>query len=406
MKKTITLLFILVSIPFYGQWWTPQNSGTNANFYDVFGINGNTVVVVGMGGTIVKTIDGGAHWVQKPSGTFSSLMKVQFVTANTGFAVGENGTLLKSIDGGENWSSIPTGVTTNLFGLSCLNENVFYISGDNGLIKKTTDGGATFNDQNYAGTYSFRTLQFLNDQVGYASSHDNFSSTDNIVFIKTTDGGNTWILLSNDVTSFHFLNENIGFVISNNTIYKTINGGTDLQFIGGSIGTIADLFSMDENVVWSVDNTYTLCGCSTFCIVKSELTNSSEIQEAHNCYPDTTNPPFTAITFTDTTNGYVVGENGLIYKNSTGTMQNLGITEFDQRNNITITPNPSSESITIINKNSTPINSITITDINGRNAIEISTGAIKVDISSLSKGVYLVQLASDEGITTKKLIKK
>ena len=405
MKKIITLLLVLVSIPFYGQWWIPQNSGTTANLYDVFGINGNTIVVVGMGGTILKTIDGGTHWIQKTSGTSSNLMKVQFVNATIGFAIGENGTLLKSNDGGENWSSIPTGLTTNLYGLSCLNENTFFISGDNGLIRKTVDGGENFTNLDYGITYPINTIQFLNDQVGYASSSD-YLGYNSYGFIKTIDGGITWTLLSDQITTFYFLNENIGFVTSGN-VYKTIDGGINLTYIGESFTSAFDLFSLNENEVWGVENRFTLCGCSNFCIIKGGFSNTGELLEAHNCYSDTAgNPPFRAITFADATNGYVVGDYGIIYKNSTGTMQNLGIAEFDKSDNITISPNPTSDLITIINKNSTPINSITITDINGRNIFETRTANTTLDVSSLSKGVYLVQLSSSEGITTKKLIKK
>ena len=403
MKKLFLLLFILVSIPFYGQWWTPQTSGVTANLNDVYGISGNVVVIVGNGGTILKTIDGGANWIQKTSGTTSNLMKLQFVNANTGYAVGENGTLLKSIDGGENWSAITTGITTNLYGLSCVNENNFYISGDNGLIRKTIDGGANFIAQDYSTIYPIKTIQFLNDQVGYASSYENYNS---YAFIKTLDGGTTWTLLSNQISTFYFLNETIGFVTSG-SVFKTIDGGLNLTNMAVSMAPPADLFSSNENEVWSVENAFTLCGCSTFCIRKSEITNTGEIQEAQNCYSDTAgNRPFTAITFADATNGYVVGDFGIIYKNTSGNMENLEVNEFVKADNVIIYPNPTSNNITLENKNNTPISSIIISDMNGRRVLDTTIVNSTIDVSSLAKGVYLMVVTCDERSITKKLIKQ
>jgi photosystem II stability/assembly factor-like uncharacterized protein len=405
MKKIIALLLLLNSLPFYAQWWTLQNSGVTANLNDVNGITGNEVLIVGNSGTILKTIDGGVHWVQKTSSTISNLMKIQFVNPTIGYAVGENGTLLKTTDSGESWSTITTGITSNFYGLSCLSENVFYISGDNGLVLKTIDGGTNFSNESYVGNYSFKTIQFLNDQVGYACSFE-YSGSDSNAFIKTNDGGETWTFLSNEVTSFYFLNENIGFLKTFGPVFKTIDGGVNLIYMGDSNSQSADLFSMNENLVWSVENTFTLCNCSYFCIEKRELDNTQVPSAAQNCYADTAgNPPFEAITFADATTGYVVGDYGIIYKNATGTMEDLGVAEFN-KNSIYISPNPASELITIENKSNTQINSITITDMNGRIILEDNTAHTTLDVNSLSNGVYFIQFASEKGSITKKLIKK
>lgn len=405
MKKTILFFVILTSMPFYAQWWTPQNSGVTQNLNDVYGITSNTVVVVGNGGTILKTTDGGANWLQKTSGTSENLTKIQFVTLTLGYAVGTNGTLLKTTNGGESWASIPTGITTNLSGLSCVNENVFYISGDTGLIEKTTDGGTTFSNKSYAGNYSFATIQFLNDQVGYASSFTNFGSGSN-AFIKTTNGGTAWTFVSDQISTFFFINETTGFVMSGTT-FKTIDGGVTLTNMGNSYSQASDLFAFNENEVWSVENTYTLCGCSNFCIRKSTIADTGTFQGAQNCYSDTNgNPPFEAITFADATHGYVVGDYGIIYKNATGTMEDLGIDEMDKKDTVVIYPNPASSIITIENKSNSPLYSTLIYDVNGRKVLEEKQGKATLDISSLVKGVYLVKLSSDNGNVTKKLIKE
>jgi photosystem II stability/assembly factor-like uncharacterized protein len=405
MRKIITLFLLLTTISFYGQYWVPQTSGVTANLNDVYGINGDLVVVVGNAGVILKTIDGGEHWIVKPSGTTANLMKVQFVNATVGYAVGENGTLLKTVDGGESWTSIATGITTSLSGLTCLNANSFYISGADGVIKATNDGGATFTDCSYLGDHNFSTIQFLNAQVGYASSYNLYQQGDS-TFIKTTDGGLTWTLLPTAATTFYFLTETIGF-IKNGTVYKTIDGGLTSTFAGESMGNFTDLYSMNENEVWSIEDSFTLCDCDTFCIMRNNVTDPESPVVADNCYLSTAgHTPFKAITFADATHGYVVGDFGVILKNTTGTMEHLSTETFSRPDPITITPNPASGFISIENKSQSSLESVRVMDLNGRTILEDASGASRLDIGSLSNGIYLVQLYYAGGTFTEKLIKE
>lgn len=407
MKKIITLFLLLASISFYGQWWVPQNSGVTANLNDVYGITGDVVLVVGNGGTILKTTDGGDHWVFKSSGTLSNLFKVQFVNATIGFAVGADGILLKTTDAGEHWVIVPTGITTVLNGLSCLSENIFYISGDDGLIKKTTDGGTTFTDYSYTGSYSFSTLQFINEQVGYASSYGSFGSGDPVL-IKTTNGGATWTLLSDNITSFYFLNETTGYAKGlGGSILKTTDGGLTLDIAGESYSPTVDFYVSNENVVWSVENNFTLCNCSFFCIKKRDFTVPEQPVQTENCYADTGgNPPFEAITFANATTGYVVGDFGIIYKNTTGNMEDLGLESVIKSDPISLTPNPASSTITIANSTLSQLETVAVLDMHGRTVLLGGRGTSTLDVSALTKGIYLVQLHYLGATFTKKLIKE
>ena len=413
--KLLALLFLLVSFPFFAQW-QPQISGTTANLNDVYCLTENLVVIVGNGGTILKTTDGGANWISKTSGTTSDLREVQFVNSNIGYAVGSGGVLLKTTDGGEIWNAITTGFTTNLYGLSCVNETIVFISGDNGLIKKTTDGGVTFTDQSIPSVYPFVTIQFLNEQVGYASSYDPppYGNTNsNTKFIKTTDGGITWNLVPNqNISSFYFLTENIGFLRDNNGVSKTIDGGLNQEYIGNSGQTTVAIFSSNENVVWNVENTFTLCNCSIFCINKIDLTLAPELQQVSNCYSDTTgDSPFMSIHFGSETKGYAVGLWGKILKNSTGLMDNVfATTEFNKENFVKMYPNPATNQITISfkEKQSTPF-SIEITDFVGKKIISKSfenQNDTTLPIESFSKGIYFVKISTKKGESIQKIIKE
>jgi hypothetical protein len=85
----------------------------------------------------------------------------------------------------------------------------------------------------------------------------------------------------------------------------------------------------------------------------------------------------------------------------------LQTSQFSE-NLFSVFPNPTKDIVNVSNT-SASINSIEVTDLNGRvvktvNAIEASNA--QVNISDLSSGVYMMKIVSDQGTTTKKVIKK
>ena len=70
---------------------------------------------VGDGGTILKTIDGGATWAPQTSGTPTQVLTgVHFTDANNGWAVGSGGTILNTNDGGATWAPQTSGTPTQV----------------------------------------------------------------------------------------------------------------------------------------------------------------------------------------------------------------------------------------------------------------------------------------------------
>lgn len=73
---------------------------------------------------------------------------------------------------------------------------------------------------------------------------------------------------------------------------------------------------------------------------------------------------------------------------------------------ISISPNPSIDFITVLNPGRVPILNIKIIDEKGRIVRTITSDFYQLDITDLSKGIYFIMFQSDEGLDTKKLIKK
>ncbi len=167
----------------------------------------------------IKSIDGGGHWTLTnltAAGVMGAMMDVYFKDDQVGFVVG---------------------MSTNTFADNCA--STYY-----GRIAKTTDGGQTWTAvaTTTISCCYFWKMSWPTPEIGYASLQKNPTSSDAIVFYKTTDGGNTWIsngipVSAIGVSSFYW--QGIGFVNANegwaggdgssapyaNNFLHTLNGG-------------------------------------------------------------------------------------------------------------------------------------------------------------------------------------
>lgn len=93
-------------------------------------------------GVVYKTTDAGETWVPASAGLLpNSLFGVHFVNKDTGYVVGDGGTIQVTKDGGLNWSQQLSPVTTTLNKVYFPTEKIGYICGANGVILKTINGG-------------------------------------------------------------------------------------------------------------------------------------------------------------------------------------------------------------------------------------------------------------------------
>ena len=73
------------------------------------------------------------------------------------------------------------------------------------------------------------------------------------------------------------------------------------------------------------------------------------------------------------------------------------------KNNLSVSPNPAKDLITISNSSNVVIDSAVITDINGR--IVKTSASSQINISDLNSGVYFLKVTTDQGVGTTKVIK-
>jgi hypothetical protein len=115
-------------------------TGTTRDLRSVFLIDENIAVSVGLGGTILKTTNGGTAWNLIASGTTRDLYTVHFINESVGFAAG-TGTILKTVDGGDTWVSQPSGVSIDLYRIHFFDVDHGIAVGQQGTILFTNNGG-------------------------------------------------------------------------------------------------------------------------------------------------------------------------------------------------------------------------------------------------------------------------
>ncbi|MFN8178200.1 MAG: hypothetical protein U0167_09735 [bacterium] len=163
----------------YTQWGL-QASGTTAALH--CGVDGSPAMVVGDGGTMVSSADGGVHWTPVTSGTSANLYSVIHATSSLWFAVGSGGTILRSTDlTGATWTQIPSGTTATLHDVSAQAGTVVAV-GDGGIVLKSTDAGLTWCPLSAGVSTNLRA-------VGVRSDLDYLVAGDGGLLLHTTNGG-------------------------------------------------------------------------------------------------------------------------------------------------------------------------------------------------------------------------
>jgi len=263
-------------------------------------INANTLWCNGLNSANWKSTNGGTNWIFD---SYSSSLKIKyssFLDVNTGFAIADRGTVYRTTNFGINWN-ISYNYTGEIFSLHFLNSQTGWAFADN-FIFKTTNNGLNWNvinNVNYISKADFIDAQngfgynnsyllttsnggvnwtqnsatfisdyhFLNLQTGWVISNVDTTT----IVRRTTNGGANWTQLSTineNIISLKFINQNTGYLLSFNKLYRTTNSGYTWKY--ADIPTSLRIFSMDL----ADAGTGWLCGDNSLII---KLVNGSAI---------------------------------------------------------------------------------------------------------------------------------
>lgn len=397
MKKFyITFCLLFLSVIAFSQW-VKQTSGTTEILYTVYFIDEDTILIGGEGNTLLRTTNKGINWTNTvitpnviksitftdahtgfavgggPNGGFilkttncginwistnttPFLWSVDFPVADTGYAVGgvypQTGYLLKTCDGGYSWGVLLSNISNWLTDVFFFDKNTGFMIGGSGIIMKTTNGGINWAYSQGIPNKTLTSIYFTDSNTGYITGYEG-------LILKTTNAGNNWYSLYSGtgfyLESVHFVNNNTGFAVgANGNILKTTNAGENWFF------------------QYSGTSNYLHSSC-----------------------------------FVNDTIGYTIGNNGTILKTTNG---GVGFIDNNRifESVIKIFPNPSSGKIIISTKgNTTGKMMVSIINILGEQVYFnyfYNQNSLEIDISSLTKGIYLVKVQTDHGNGVKKLV--
>jgi Secretion system C-terminal sorting domain len=328
----------------------------------------------GTGSVVYKTSDGGASWEQQNSAGFTSgasfVNFVHFFDANVGFAAGDpaNGEfeIWRSTDGGANWTLVPAAnippFLSGEYGYNGGNVvvgNVVWMPTNKGRILKSVDQGLTWTVSqapltDFGGTAQSGRLAFSDASNGCLLKTVGTVYT----FYTTSNGGTTWSAGSTFTGTHRLLSYVPGTTV--------LVGTSQAAPVGSS-------YSINNGLAWTPIEADMQRGTSSF------INGSTGW-----CAGFSTNA---------TTDG--------IFRFD-GTLANP---TFEAGAAIEVYPNPANNFVTI----TAELDSydLSVTDLTGKVVLQQSLSGIEnsVDVSSLSSGVYLFNINSDNKKETIKVIK-
>jgi photosystem II stability/assembly factor-like uncharacterized protein len=126
-------------------------------------------ILVGGGGTILLTGDGGVEWTPTKllEGKISRLNSVFFVDRDKGWIVGNEGKIFITDNGGKIWQEGASGTNEDLSDVFFLDSKAGFAVGDKGTIVQTRTGGATWTKDD-SGVNSPLERVFFVGPVGFA----------------------------------------------------------------------------------------------------------------------------------------------------------------------------------------------------------------------------------------------
>ncbi len=293
------------------------------------GGSGNTPVVI-----LPDTLNPG--WVKIEALPRENFTDIFFTDNSTGFVVSGNG-IYKTNNAGTDWTKINNSTNIIHFGVGSSN-NASFVDGSF-LVLTTQDGGSNFINASYPyigggevgffdcffadpNTCYFSSNQYIWKSVNAAASLDtvfrfsNISATSSLFFLndqqgwvlrqdgiyETADGGDTWIVdtaLVNAYGSIQFLDIDNGYASNYGKINRTVNGGT----------TWDSIYQFQYKVYADLDFINTNEG---YCSIANRVYKTTDAGATWEKVAALGNENISKIHFTDANHGWACTSNGVL----------------------------------------------------------------------------------------------
>lgn len=149
-------VMMLAGFSFVSAQWVKQTVNTTAAFRGLSVVNEKVIWASGTGGTVIRTIDGGADWqvISVPDASKLDFRDIEAFDANTAYILsigdGESSRIYKTTDGGATWNLQFKNTNAKAFfdAIACWDKSNCIAMSDpvegHYLLISTSDGGATW----------------------------------------------------------------------------------------------------------------------------------------------------------------------------------------------------------------------------------------------------------------------
>lgn len=244
MKKFFLLIILMMGaiVSLQGQswvWLNPYPTGSQIN--QVYFLNAAEGFVVGEGGTLLRSSDGGDSWQQAAVPADVYFIKMFFADASYGWVVGRDSyyygaRVFATTDRGVSWSEQPlSGANGSAWDIFFLDTQNGWIVGEYGMVYRTTDGGNNWLNRSISvgDVPSFTSVRFNSANEGIALGRSSYYY--GFLVAHTTDGGDSWNMqvsgLQNNMLGVDGIDNTSLITVGNNgLILKTTDEGQTWSF--------------------------------------------------------------------------------------------------------------------------------------------------------------------------------
>lgn len=292
--------------------WTKQSTPVTTSLNGIsFASDGLNGWAIGDGGVILHTANGGTTWTLEGSGlTTQNLTKVEVVSSTEAYIVGYGKTFIKytndySQSSTAQWANISAKLanvapTTNLGDVHFINDNEGLISSANtSEVFVTTDAGNSFT------TRDVPNSDFLNS-IWMISVNEYYGGSQLGRIYRSTNSGANWTSLGSTGTQMR----SVAFPTGSNTGFSCGDNGKSYQITSTGITNLPTGLSTSlKSVTFPTANEGWLCGNGIIRHFANGVWNADQTYG---------NSSYNGICFVNNTNGWAVGDNGVIIHTTDG----------------------------------------------------------------------------------------
>lgn len=422
--KTILLMIaaFLNSDLATAQNWTQINSGTQKKINTIYFTSSTIGYLGGNDSLLMKTTDGGATWSQLNFSGVNFLtggehiLNLQFLTDNIGFmTVGPYSGSYGTTDGGLTWSLI------DLPGNHCYNQGLFFFDENNGFI----GGSGCFQGElisavsnanwqtgpwtaSLVNSPSFNPSNIITDIDFYNSSFGLAVSKSGYVF-RTTDGGLNWDSIATpapliELTSVLIVNDTLAYAGYNasNTgfgLYISTDAGLTWSYDGNSATffypNFFTLHKTSNGSIYTGGNSQSGPGVIFYNLGGFSFWNIDAVDQQIN----------DVASYNDSV-VFAVGDSGYIVVNHPQAITSIAKTK-PASHDFSIFPNPVSNELNISASDLTQPATVEVKIYSSQGQlVKTHNMTNSIDVSELTQGIYIVEIASRSQSIRKKFVKE